>query len=115
MSRWRRQQRKRARRLFVTQRLSAVLDAQWEVLLESAREKLRNHLANFYIPLPGPSPLCREMIREAVAAAIGAPLEETSVKAELRPGGRYLDVNVTVSNPSPATAAAILAAGGRWV
>jgi hypothetical protein len=104
--------------MIVSQALSAELDLQWKGLLETAKASIHDRLSDFrvpYLPLPGPSLLGREKIREAVAAAIGAPLEETSVKAELRPGGRYLDVDVTVRNPSPATAAAILAAGGRWV
>jgi hypothetical protein len=98
----------------VSQTLSAALDLEWQRVMDTAKEHLREHLTS-RLPTPLLSHYGQQLIQDAVADAMKHPREKTTVKVKMKPGERSLDVNVIVHNPSPATAAAILAAGGRWV
>lgn len=104
MSRWRRQQRKRAlrRRLVDRAQLFAAIAAQVEAYVE---RRLRE-------PVGAP-----KQVEGHFTDWLGGwfPKPKFDVKARIGPTGKTLIVDVTARNPSPALAAALLEAGGKWV
>jgi hypothetical protein len=105
VSRWRRQQRKRAR--------SARAVAMVERILTEAKAKIMINLRK-QLGLP-PIPTAEEISDAAARAYKLRWPEKTTVTVEPGHDERSLKVNVRIENPSPETAEAVLASGGRWV
>jgi transposase-like protein len=105
LSRWRRQQRKRARGARLAERVRRIIDEAVAAVSENLRLQVGRP------PLP-----TNDAIRSAIQSAIDAQeKEDWIVTSEMGDGDRSLKVNVTVKNPSPETARLLLASGGRWV
>lgn len=107
MSRWRRQQRKRAR----LARSDWALDQSIDQQLRAIRESL---LSSLTAPLSAPRDVSKHVDR-FLAQMCPLPRTKTTVTSKLHEGERRLSVDIYVENPSPPLAAALLAAGGRWV
>lgn len=104
MSRWRRQQRKRAIRRRLAER-----DTLFRKLSERVTEYVNHRLKH-----PTGKPSDCAAFTEALLERI-APRPTFEVKARMGESGRNVMVDVTVRDPSPALAAALLEAGGKWV
>jgi hypothetical protein len=105
MSRWRRQQRKRASAARTAAEVTRIIDQA----LANVRQHLRAQLGMPTIPT-------EEELRQALEKPLrlgGA--EKTTITSEMSDDGRSLKVNVRVENPTPETARVALASGGKWV
>lgn len=113
MSRWRRQQRKRAGRALLRLRWRAAIVAE---AIRRSNEHCREQL-RAWISLPRLSEQGSDMCSEAIRKALEGYAPSTTFDVKVREGAtpRSLLVDVTVRDPSPGLAAKLLAAGGRWV
>lgn len=68
-----------------------------------------------YLTVPVKVDDVAKAVRDAINQIVPLPESKTTIKATARNSNRTVDIDITVSDPSPEMAALLLEMGGHWV